>query len=108
MPYLPATYKSKEQLRKQAERQRQRQADYDSRRLSAYRRGYDDTWKTTRIDILSRKPLCHDCLTNGKYVAATEVHHIKKARDHKELFHTEANLMPLCKSCHSIRTSKGE
>jgi len=49
-----------------------------------------------------------DSLAEGKFVPATEVHHIKKLRDYPELKYEESNLMALSHKKHSIRTRRGE
>ena len=63
----------------------------------AERYGYQ--WRKLRNYFLSANPLCEMCKREGRYTAATEVHHIKPLADGgtNEL----ENLMPLCKSCHS-------
>jgi 5-methylcytosine-specific restriction protein A len=77
-------------------------------RPNAYRRGYDSSWRLVRHQHLQNNPICLDCLKEGRYVAATDVHHIKKLAEHPELRDVSENLMSLCHRCHSIRTGKGE
>jgi 5-methylcytosine-specific restriction protein A len=76
-------------------------------RASAARRGYDRDWEKFRRSILMERPLCQDCLPGG-VTPASEVHHIIKLRDRRDLRLSPANVMSLCKSCHSIRTARGE
>ena len=85
---------------------RERSQGYDERRGSASRRGYGARWRKIRSIQLSEFPLCHDCIESGRVTAAKEVHHIVAKRNGG----TDApgNLMSLCKSCHSVRTNKGE
>ena len=40
---------------------------------------------------------CRQCNRSGQL----EVHHVKPARKHPDLFFEKSNLMVLCKSCHS-------
>ena len=80
----------------------------DTLRGSARDRGYDSRWEKVRRIFLMKNPLCHDCMAEGKFKPANEVHHVKKVRDHPELRLACDNLMSLCKSCHSKRTFKGE
>ena len=77
-------------------------------RPSSSQRGYDNSWRTVRIYHLSNFPLCGDCLTDGKFIPANEVHHKIKLKDRPDLRDEPSNLMSLCKSCHSKRTAKGE
>ena len=81
---------------------------YDMYRGSANARGYDSQWNRFRTQYLKRHPLCVDSLAEGRFVPATEVHHIKKLKDHPELKYAESNLMALCHTKHSIRTARGE
>jgi 5-methylcytosine-specific restriction enzyme A len=71
-------------------------------------RGYNSSWRTVRGHHLLENPLCVDCLKHGIYMEGTDVHHIKKLKDYPELRDVPGNLMTLCKSCHSIRTARGE
>jgi 5-methylcytosine-specific restriction protein A len=58
-----------------------------------------------RKAFLSKFPLCQMCKEAGLLVPATEVHHVVPLADGGT--DDEANLMPLCKSCHS-RFTAGE
>ena len=80
----------------------------DAVRGSSRDRGYDSQWVKVRKVFLQRNPLCFDCLGQGKFKSANEVHHVKKVSDHPELRLVSENLMGLCKSCHSKRTFKRE
>lgn len=77
-------------------------------RPNAGERGYDNSWRKVRKHHLLYNPLCVDCLKNGLYTPGNEVHHIHKLADYPHLRDDPNNLMTLCKSCHSIRTSRGE
>lgn len=61
---------------------------------------YDTAWRKFRKYVLANLPLCNDC-GHG----ASEVHEIHKQRGKERDI---SNVMSLCKSCHSVRTSKGE
>jgi len=80
----------------------------DHYRSNSRQRGYDNQWKRFRLSYLRRHPLCVDSLAEGKFVPATEVHHIRKLRDYPTLKYEESNLMGLCHECHSRRTARGE
>jgi len=71
-------------------------------------RGYDSSWRMVRQCHLENSPLCHDCLSNGVYTEASDVHHLIKLAERPDLRDVSSNLMSLCHSCHSIRTGKGE
>ena len=72
---------------------------FDSWRGSAHSRGYDRHWQAFREGYLRRHPMCVDCSQEF----ATEVHHKAKLRSNPERKTEEANLMALCKRCHSAR-----
>lgn len=76
--------------------------------LSTSERGYDHEWRKLAAAFLEAFPLCHDCRLQGKVAAAEEVHHKQKIAEHPELRLSWDNLMALCKSCHSVRTGRGE
>lgn len=82
--------------------------EWDERRGTAAERGYDHRWRTFRLSYLARHPLCTDCESQGLVRPAVHIHHIKKLRDHPEYKYDEQWLMPLCETCHNVRTAKGE
>jgi 5-methylcytosine-specific restriction protein A len=57
-----------------------------------------------RKAFLTNNPLCRVCQEAGLLVPATEVHHVIPLADGGT--DDEANLMPLCKSCHSRFTAE--
>lgn len=61
---------------------------------------YGYQWRKIRAIFLSENPLCEMCKREGRYINATEVHHIKPLSEGGS-FSDPSNLMPLCKSCHS-------
>jgi 5-methylcytosine-specific restriction protein A len=75
---------------------------------SAAKRGYDRQWRAFRQFFLMQNPLCVDCLLRDRYVAASEVHHIKKIAQYPELRLDMSNCMALCSACHCIRSARGE
>jgi 5-methylcytosine-specific restriction protein A len=79
---------------------------YDTHRGTAAQRGYDSTWRKVRRMQLSNEPLCFDCKAGGRVTIGVEVHHVIAKRDNGS--NSFDNLMTLCKSHHSQRTSKGE
>ncbi len=64
---------------------------------------YKGMWPKIRSHFLYAHPLCQVCLEEGRYTEATEVHHIRPLSDGGT--HDPANLMALCKSCHSRITA---
>ena len=88
---------------KQMENKRYEKYDRDP---EVYKR-YDRKWRKIRKSYLSVNPLCEQCLKEGKYVRAVEVHH--KLLLSKGGTHDKDNLMALCKSCHSkIHAKSGD
>ena len=71
---------------------------------------YGRRWQKARLEYLSEEDnaLCRDCSERGEVKAADQIHHIKAHRGDSELFWNQDNWMPLCRSCHSKRTAKGE
>ena len=64
-------------------------------------------WKDCRNSyIRSVGYLCEQCLKNGKYVAAAEVHHIKHITPYNindpDITLSHDNLIALCKQCHAL------
>lgn len=64
------------------------------------------TWRNLRLTYLMENPLCKVCLERGKYISATEVHHIipiSKGKDiqaKQRLGFDITNLKGLCTECH--------
>lgn len=64
---------------------------------------YGRRWRKLRALFLQAHPLCELCQREGRYVEATEVHHIRPL----SMGGTNdfGNLMALCKPCHSRITA---
>ena len=84
-----------------------RQTLSDRERGSPSARGYDRLWYRFRAAYLAANPLCVDC-GPARLTPATELHHIQKLSARPELRLEPANLMALCRACHSVRTRRGE
>jgi 5-methylcytosine-specific restriction protein A len=110
MPRRPPTHGSPgRRARGQAHAQTTaHQAPRHDCRPSAARRGYDHDWRRCQAAFLAANPLCADCLAAGRTEPAREAHHVVKVRDDPGRRLDWANLLPLCKSCHSKRTARGE
>lgn len=73
-------------------------------RPNASQRGYGARWQALRADFLRRFPLCKTCEAKGRVKPANEVDHIKpRAQGGSD---ADANLQPLCKTCHSRKTAQ--
>ena len=81
------------------EHQRAEEARYNRSRDPAARKRYGKEWPRIRAHQLANSPLCEMCLRHGYTTAANEVHHILPLVDGGT--HDPANLMSLCKPCHS-------
>lgn len=84
-----------------------RQRPRDTRPHAAAR-GYDYRWQQFRERYLAEHPLCKDCEERGIVTPATDIHHIKKLKDHPDLKYDERWLRALCKADHDRRTARGE
>lgn len=56
-----------------------------------------------RARLLAKNPLCVECEKQGKVKPATELDHIIPM--HQGGPDTEANLQPLCRECHDIKSA---
>lgn len=75
---------------------------YDQRRGSPSKRGYDRRWQRRRAIQLQREPLCRHCYARGIITPATDVDHIiSKAKGGPDTFDNYASL---CHACHSSKT----
>ena len=63
------------------------------------RRRYGSGWQRIRARQLAAEPLCEVCRLEGRVTPAREVHHIMPLTAGGT--HDPANLMSLCKPCHS-------
>jgi 5-methylcytosine-specific restriction protein A len=66
----------------------------DSYRPNSTERGYDNAWAKQRARILRESPSCYLC-----GIPSSEVHHIVSKRSGGG--DNAANLLSLCKPCHS-------
>lgn len=66
---------------------------------SRHSRGYGSAWDRTRKLVLKRDSyLCQECMRQGRYTAAREVHHIR-AKAHGGTDEM-GNLISICRDCH--------
>jgi len=59
-------------------------------------------WRKLRAAVLRDQPICRDCERRGYLTEATEVHHSNGDPSDN----CRANLVGLCKGCHSIHTAR--
>jgi 5-methylcytosine-specific restriction enzyme A len=71
-------------------------------RASSAARGYGPAWRRTRAAFLASHRFCATCQANGRATAATEVDHLLSLTSGGT--NDWANLVPLCKPCHSKKT----
>jgi len=67
-------------------------------------RRYGRAWKRVRELYIAAHPLCEECLKQGRITPAEEVHHILPLS--RGGTNDTANLMALCKPCHSSITAR--
>jgi len=79
---------------------RERVAEADARRGSAYSRGYDRQHGRDRAEFLRANPLCCCCKANGVIKAATVLDHIEPHKGDRRLFRDPTNWQALCAACH--------
>ena len=66
-------------------------------------------WKVLRLEYLKAHTLCEDCLLQGKYILASEVHHKipisngQTIAEKKALGYAWDNLKSLCDDCHKSK-----
>lgn len=72
----------------------------------AGRRLYDtQRWKRERQQFLAKNQMCVHCKAQGRNTVAEVVDHVTPHRDDAKLFYDPTNWQPLCKTCHSRKTS---
>src|SRR5262245_10050482 len=87
-------------------RPRQSQHSQATPRPSARERGYTWQWEKARAAYLAAYPLCAQCQSEGRLVAATVVDHKVPHKGNYALFWMENNLQSLCKLCHDRKTAR--
>ena len=70
-----------------------------NRRDPVVAKHYNRRWEKISKLFLSKHPLCQQCQSAGRLTPATETHHIKLVAEGGT--DEDANLMALCKPCHS-------
>lgn len=94
--------------RTEANRRESRRAYERHHRLSTTERGYGWDYQQWRDRIIRERPLCEDCLDQGRVTPAEELHHMVKIKDDPSRRLDEDNARMLCGPCHDKRTARGE
>jgi 5-methylcytosine-specific restriction endonuclease McrA len=74
--------------------------EYDRRRGSSSKRGYDAAWKKLRELKANHNPLCEVCLNKGIERPLDLVHHVMPVEDYPKLRLVMENLLSVCIPCH--------
>ncbi len=104
MPRRPCRYPGCRLLADKGEQyctQHKKQADWEYnhyQRDPETRKKYGRAWKRIRDRHVQEHPLCEECLKQGLYKPAEEVHHIIPLNAGGT--HARSNLISLCRSCH--------
>lgn len=77
-------------------------------RPNAHARGYGIRWQRYRKAYLARHPLCVECQSEGRTVAATVVDHVIPHRGDMGRFWDPCNHQSLCKQHHDAKTARGQ
>jgi len=108
VPTRPTSHRSDLRARPAAvaapQRVDQRRADTPEQR-EADRLRSTARWQRLRMVVLRREPLCRACTDAGRTTPATEVDHLEPLQQRIDLAFVEANLQPLCRSCHMAKTA---
>ena len=64
---------------------------------------YDRDWQKRRKAYLAEHPWCEDCLEQGIFTPAVDVHHVIRHEGNREKF-LSSPLRSLCRACHSRKT----
>lgn len=107
MPYAslkPCTYPGCNELVKNYYRCSKHRTVYVKRDPERHRL-YDRDWQRRRKVQLSKYPFCQECLKEGKYTEAVDVHHVERHEGDRYKF-LHSPLLSLCHACHSAITAK--
>lgn len=77
-------------------------------RDSPTKRGYNYRWQQASKSFLLANPLCIACKEKNLITPSDCVDHIRPHRGLFEVFWDKKNWQPLCFSCHSKKTARGE
>jgi len=63
-------------------------------------RGYDSDWDKLSKRFRANNPWCSECLRNGRYTLARDVHHVVPIERDPSRRLDVTNLVAVCRSCH--------
>ena len=86
----------------QVSRERKRKIEYDKKRPSAAKRGYNYKWYSEKKRFLKDFPFCKRCEDEGKLTMATIVHHKIPHRGDEFLFWDKSNWEATCEHHHNV------
>jgi 5-methylcytosine-specific restriction endonuclease McrA len=72
---------------------------------SGYKMYDSGAWKTLRVRVLQKFPICPVCIHRGLLTPSVDVDHIKPHQGQREGFYDEGNLWALCKKCHAKKSA---
>ena len=75
-------------------------------RLSPAARGYGHRWRVVSKRFLDENPLCAECSTEERPVAAEVVDHVIPHKGDMALFWDPDNWRGLCARCHNRKTAR--
>jgi len=75
----------------------------EARRGSSTARGYGQSWRRIREQVLQEEPWCRLCTAAGRRTPSAHVDHILPKPEGTD---ERSNLRGLCHSCHSRRTNQ--
>jgi 5-methylcytosine-specific restriction enzyme A len=81
------------------------QKGHDQYRGSSAERGYNYKWQKARLSYLKKNPLCLHCRSEGLFIPARVVDHVKPHKGDTNLFWDKSNWQALCKKHHDIKTA---
>lgn len=75
-----------------------------------YRKLYTKAWDAASRRFLAEPAnnYCRECERQGRVEVATQTDHVIPHRGDVGLFWDRSNWQPLCQSCHSSKTARGE
>lgn len=97
MPKKPPTFRPAHLGSVEASR-----SDYEQRRGSARRRGYDARWERASAQHKADFPLCAGCLAVGRYTATAVTDHVVPHRGDPTLFWDRDNWQSACAWHHDV------
>lgn len=86
------------------------QQRYEASRPSSTARGYGGYWQKRRLEFLATHPVCCTCgapATLPDHFPVSVAEGKRRGWPERQI-HGDANLRPMCKTCHDTRTSRDQ